>query len=87
MRTFLTKFRINISVANLEGDGQNVGDYTSARLLTYRTFHYGSLIEYQYHLNPRFAISAKYQSIEYYYQPADATFDGSGLGIGISFQL
>jgi hypothetical protein len=47
----------------------------------------GSLIEYQYHLNPRFAISAKYQSIEYYYQPADATFDGSGLGIGISFQL
>ncbi|WP_286716051.1 outer membrane beta-barrel protein [Thalassolituus sp. UBA2009] len=47
----------------------------------------GSLIEYQYHLNPRFAISAKYQSIEYYYQPADATFDGSGLGVGVSFQL
>jgi len=47
----------------------------------------GSLIEYQYHLNPRFAISAKYQSIEYYYQPSDVTFDGSGLGIGISIQL
>ncbi|HCD53369.1 MAG TPA: beta-glucanase [Balneolaceae bacterium] len=30
-------------VANLEGDGQNVGDYTSARLLTYRTFHYGRI--------------------------------------------